>query len=242
MNASPATVSEARSGPGPRGSYAPNSATTPTADQYRAFSRMFSFFNERLFEGALPNVMLTFSRHPRFWGFFSPRRWSVRGDDEKTLGEIALNPDHLREHDARFIASTIAHEMAHCWQYAFGKPSRRNYHNKEWGAKMKGIGLMPSNTGAPGGRQTGQGMSHYVIEGGPFALAFSEMPAEWMLPFLSGAPPKKPRPSDPSKVKYDCTTCGIAAWGRTGLRLECIDCGTEMLASSKASGQKEVTT
>ena len=36
---------------------------------------------------------------------------------------------------------------------------------------MQEIGLMPSNTGQPGGGKTGQQMTHYVIEDGPFALS-----------------------------------------------------------------------
>ena len=38
--------------------------------------------------------------------------------------------------------------MTHVWQHQHGKPSSRGYHNREWAAKMKAIGLQPSNTGA----------------------------------------------------------------------------------------------
>jgi hypothetical protein len=34
-------------------------------------------------------------------------------------------------------------------------PKRRNYHNKEWAAKMIALGLMPSSTGMVGGKITG---------------------------------------------------------------------------------------
>ena len=40
-----------------------------------------------------------------------------------------------------------------------GQAAARGYHNKEWAAKMKAIGLMPSNSGAVGGKETGQQMS-----------------------------------------------------------------------------------
>jgi hypothetical protein len=39
-------------------------------------------------------------------------------------------------------------------------------------AWMERIGLMPSATGAPGGRRTGQRMTHYIIRGGLFDRAF----------------------------------------------------------------------
>jgi hypothetical protein len=61
--------------------------------------------------------------------------------------------------------------MCHCFQQHFGNPPRRGYHNREWAAQMIEVGLMPSDTGEPGGKQTGQGMFHYIIAGGPFDLA-----------------------------------------------------------------------
>lgn len=49
---------------------------------------------------------------------------------------------------------TIVHEMVHLWQYEFGKPSHRTYHNKE--ADKMAIGLMPSNTDLGGKTQSRQ--------------------------------------------------------------------------------------
>ena len=40
--------------------------------------------------------------------------------------------------------------MTHLEQAHFGKPSRNGYHNKEWADLMERVGLMPSDTGAPG--------------------------------------------------------------------------------------------
>ena len=63
--------------------------------------------------------------------------------------------------------------MTHVWQHAFGKPSARGYHNKEWAAKMKAIGLQPSSTGMVGGKETGQRMMDYIIPGGAFTKAMT---------------------------------------------------------------------
>ena len=52
--------------------------------------------------------------------------------------------------------STLVHEMTHLQQQHFGKPSRSGYHNKEWGLLMRAVGLIPSSTGEPGGKETGQ--------------------------------------------------------------------------------------
>jgi hypothetical protein len=60
--------------------------------------------------------------------------------------------------------------MVHLWQYHVGSPSRSGYHNREWADMMKRLGLPPSDTGKPGGRETGQRVTHYIIPDGPFAL------------------------------------------------------------------------
>ena len=43
---------------------------------------------------------------------------------------------------------------------------------------MKAVGLMPSNTGAVGGRETGQQMLDYILPGGPFELSFHRLEAQ----------------------------------------------------------------
>ncbi|WP_228527036.1 zinc metalloproteinase Mpr protein [Noviherbaspirillum soli] len=40
---------------------------------------------------------------------------------------------------------------------------------------MEAIGLMPSNTGTPGGKTTGEKMSHYIMADGPFIHACKEL-------------------------------------------------------------------
>lgn len=75
-------------------------------------------------------------------------------------------------------AAGSVRKTAHLWQHHFGKPSRAGYHNKEWAAKMLAIGLYPSDTGRPGGKETGQSCSHYIVESGPYALTFAELAAQ----------------------------------------------------------------
>ena len=65
--------------------------------------------------------------------------------------------------------------MVHLWQHHFGKPGRRGYHNKQWAAKMHEVGLIPSRTGKPGGKQTGQAVTHYIDENGRFAKAWNRL-------------------------------------------------------------------
>jgi hypothetical protein len=143
---------------------------TPTAQAYAELQQAYDFFNERLFEARLPACLLTFQRERRSYGYFSHEAF-VDSTTGKTTDEIALNCAYFATVPLIEILQTLAHEMVHLWQFRFGKPSRKGYHNKEFAAKMKAIGLMPSSTGMPGGEEVGQHMADYVIPGGPFLAA-----------------------------------------------------------------------
>ncbi len=90
------------------------------------------------------------------------------------IHEISLTPDSLNRPD-KYWHATLVHEMVHLWQQDFGKPSRSCYHNKQWASKMESLGLMPSDTGLPEGRKTGQHMTHYIMAGGLFEKAFQSI-------------------------------------------------------------------
>lgn len=198
----------------------------PTRTQFNAYADAFDYFNDRLFGGQLPRVFLNFSRKARSMGFFAPERWFA---EEGITHEISLNPDVLHL-PIRETMQTLVHEMAHLWQQEFGKPSRNGYHNAEWAETMNRIGLIPSDTGAPGGKQTGQKMSDYVLPDGPFDRAFKTMPKGCLLPWLSSAPPDKPKDSRGSlRLKYTCPDCGINAWGKPGLGIRCVECEADLV-------------
>jgi predicted SprT family Zn-dependent metalloprotease len=76
------------------------------------------------------------------------------------------HPSHFRSRTTEQSLSTPVHEMAHLEQHHFGKPGRTSYHNKERAGMMKAVGLIPSDTGAPAGREVGQKVSHYIEAGG----------------------------------------------------------------------------
>lgn len=211
----------------------------PTRELFDAYRGMFAFYNDALFAGSLPEVVLNFSRHSRSRGFFAPERWTRHDGDARTH-EISINPDTLLSRTAREVASTLVHEMVHLWQECSGTAPRRAYHDRQWADKMELCGLMPSSTGAPGGKRVGQHMTHYIMEDGRFAHAFARMPSELLLPWRSGAPVRAPaRPAktggepepeptvkkrDPSKIKYSCGDCGVNVWGKEGLSIVCGDC------------------
>lgn len=148
----------------------------PTIDFYALFCTAFEHFNASLFSGSLPPVIITMQRTNQTMGYFSKDRWTDAHG--KTSHEIAVNPAYFASHKLIEILQTIVHEQCHLWQEEFGKPSRRTYHNQEWADKMESLGLMPSSTGMPGGRRTGQRMADYPIKGGAFLQACNALLAE----------------------------------------------------------------
>jgi predicted SprT family Zn-dependent metalloprotease len=141
-----------------------------TITEYQGFQKAYDFFNRELFSSSLPQVLVTLQRHANARGYFSPERFSGR-IDKTAVHELALNPDSFIGRTDEMILSTLVHEMAHVWQQTHGKPPRRSYHDRQWAGKMREIGLQPSSTGAEGGKETGQSVSHYIIPGGRYAKA-----------------------------------------------------------------------
>lgn len=201
-----------------------------TREQFSALQEIYNYFNRQLFGGALNDCILNFSRKSKAYGFFVPKRWGRRTDANGAIHEISLNPEHLKRHP-REVLSTLVHEMAHLWQQDFGKPTPC-YHNRQWAAKMKELGLHPSNTGQPGGREIGKNMSHFIVAGGPYETAFQNMPENLMYPFVCMAEPgkdKKERDKKKNKTKYTCPACDANIWGKPGLQVRCMDCNKTFL-------------
>lgn len=145
----------------------------PTLEFYNLFQFIYDYLNEHLFKNELPNCMIVITRKTDTFGYYSEKRW-INKENHMT-DELAINPMFFNQYPLIEMLQTMGHEMCHLWQHHFGKPSRRSYHNKEWGRKMQSIGLMPSNTGKPGGHTTGQQMMDYPIPEGVFIKACAEM-------------------------------------------------------------------
>jgi predicted SprT family Zn-dependent metalloprotease len=197
--------------------------------QYVTLASAFDFFNQHLFEGRLPPTIITLQRHAGAHGYYSARRFEARADHQRETDEIALNPGTFKDRTDPDILSTLVHEMVHHWQSHFGKPSRGRYHNKQWSDYMDSIGLVPSDTGKPGGKRVGQRMTHYIRADGPFDRACRKLLAggvrvEWQSRECDGQHGKKPS----SKQKYTCPACGLNAWAKPDVHLICGDCGTRL--------------
>jgi hypothetical protein len=94
---------------------------------------------------------------------------------------------------------------------------------------MKAIGLYPSSTGRPGGKETGHRMSHYIVTCGRFAEVLAA-PAKtgWKLD-LESAQCAGQRAGPDGKTPFICPACGAKAWGKPDLQIACIPCGARMV-------------
>jgi SprT-like family len=210
-------------------------AITPI--EYSGLQEAYDHFNAALFDSALPDVFITYQRKAHSFGYFSPDRFAGRvGKFDKH--ELALNPDSFINQTDEQVCQTLVHEMTHGWQHAFGKPSARGYHNKEWAAKMKSIGLQPSSTGMVGGKETGQKMMDYIIPDGPFTKAFAKLAATgWRLSLQSAHRPGPKGGTNNSKTKFTCAGCGQNAWGKPDLAISCIPCAIQMVPETRAPAE-----
>ncbi len=213
------------------------SETAPTAADpglslYLALHRAFHYFNEHLFEKSLPPCLITLQRSRVARGTFDPARFEARFGDG-SIDELSLNPDAFLNRTDREILSTLVHEQVHLWQRYFGAPSKAVAHNREWVVKMESIGLIPSSTGAPGGKQTGPRVSHYIQPNGPFDIACTALLAgDFQLSWQSLV---RPRPMRTTRrpMRFRCPVCRQSAVGRDGNLLACGRCDVDMVPDDR---------
>ena len=201
---------------------------TPTAETYDALDRAFNHFNKTLFEDRLPPVLFTLRASRKAYGYFWAEQFAHREDGD-TTHEIALNPSTM-DRTLEAVLSTLVHEMTHLEQQEYGKPGKKGHHNRAWVQLMLNVGLIPSNTGEPGGKQTGRQMTHYIEPDGAFETACADLKATGFdLPYFTKARETVAKKKDPSKVKTTCPCCETKAWCKQGTRIMCFDCNELMI-------------
>jgi len=207
-----------------------------TASEYGTLQNAYDYFNRALFGGGLPQVLITLQRRAHALGYFSPDRFQHRGETDEQVHEIALNPNGFAGKTDEEILSTLVHEMVHVWQQEYGHPGRGRYHNREWAHKMYGIGLVPSSTGKPGGAITGDSMSHYALEDGPYLTACREFLKCCRLVWESaadadhdsGAEDETTGVTKPqTRAKFTCPNCGLNVWAKPSALVDCHSCSAE---------------
>ena len=99
---------------------------------------------------------------------------------------------------------------------------------------MVEVGLIPSDTGAPGGKRTGQRVTHYIEEGGRFDRIWNVLAADgFTFDYQDRATNGPDKPPSKLKVRYTCRTCGDCAWGKPDLRIACMKCNQQMTGGDK---------
>jgi predicted SprT family Zn-dependent metalloprotease len=194
-------------------------------EDYQTLESAFNLFNKKLFDNKLPTAIITLQRKQSCLGYYSPERFENKSNKKTTKDEIAMNPEHFVRKDKEILA-TLAHEMCHQWQHHFGiRKSRTVYHNREWADKMEEIGLIPSNTGEPGGKRTGQKMTHYIDPKGRFIEILKNDVKKII--WESKVDIKKKAPK--TRVKFTCPSCDGKAYAKPEMSLICGECQEEMV-------------
>jgi hypothetical protein len=213
----------------------------PTDETYGQLQTGFGYLNMNLCDNRVPNCLITLQRQRGSYGYFAGDRFSR--EDGRQTDEIALNPAHFRSRTIEETLSTLLHEMKHLEQHHFGKPGRGRYHNKEWAGMMKAVGLIPSDTGKEGGKETGDRVSHYIEPGGPFARAVEQLLAggfdiTWREVAVTRASSGGADGSEGGesvslsgrRTKFTCSRpgCKLNAWAKAGASLLCGEHQTRM--------------
>ena len=219
-------------------------AQTPTLILYAALLWAFNHFNQLLFGGELPDVILTLrKRGPNCYGYYLPNAFvdQVHGG---YIAEIALNPAYFRESLALTLA-TLVHQMAHHWQHQQGSASRPTYHNREWANKMIGIGLKPIGADNTREKETGQCVSQYPLDEGAFEIARADLMKQgfnvrWAEAIqetsaTKSSPPKK----KPSRIEWVCEKCDQTVTGDASSHIFCGLCRIQFVRADRVASSAE---
>ncbi|NEP17874.1 MAG: hypothetical protein F6J97_13380 [Leptolyngbya sp. SIO4C1] len=192
---------------------------TPTLEQFSSYQFAYDHFNDRLFGGQLEHCHLGFSVRALSGVFFNARSWKGKGG--KMLHDIALNPSFL-SNPFPDVMALLVKGMGYQWQHDFGTPSpSKGYCNRELSDKLKSLGIQLTDTGEPGGRSTGKWLKHCIMPDSPFEQAVKDMPENYKMPWVSGAPQRIKAKVD-KKVAYTCPECLNKVWGKAGLAIGCM--------------------
>lgn len=149
---------------------------SPSIDFYTSLENAFDFYNKELFNDELSRVFFTVrsgetkNKKTTTMGYYWEKIFAYK---DSPVSEIALNITTFANRSVVDILSTLVHEMVHQWrsEVCIEPPPAKSSggHDKIWGNKMEQLGLIPTNTGLPGGKKTGKQMTHYIHEDGVFA-------------------------------------------------------------------------
>lgn len=180
----------------------------------RTLYRFFDLLNERFFDAKLATPLLSFKRQKRQCGHY------VNGRNEiGALENINISADHLADPLAE-VLETLAHEMIHSYQQNYGKPGKRNYHNKQCQTKMDEIGIPCTTRGESLGMK--DPFVSFLREHGVEAEARLSLPVE----VTKAAQSSRLR-------KWQCS-CPTSVWATAEIHARCLVCETEFRLKPKS--------
>jgi hypothetical protein len=207
----------------------------PPSHPLQQLHHAYQAINERFFSGALPGCEIRFSTRKGSEGHYRPGALPS-GELCPALDQIAVGA-HLSS--SKMIES-LAHQTWHQYRQHSGQPPRRAYHDQVWAEKMVEIGLQPSSTGLPGGRMTGQTVSHYLLEGGGLSLLIRELYDQGLDINLAGAAGRRSANKKAwARTKYTCAGCNKSVLGGDQYNLVCGDCQLPLTPEVSTAGAIE---
>ena len=177
---------------------------TMTKKQAIFFENTFNYYKNTLFQGILPECYIEFSTKVGLYGIFFSNQWVDL--KQKYIHEIILNPEILSLKSIEFHA-IIVRNMVFLWLYMHGIHSRPNYLNKKAAQKLEEFGIIPSSTGAPGGKKIGQSILQYINYNGIFAKVFKKNPKKTSGYRHTSADDETNGKDKTLKIKFFCPSC-----------------------------------
>jgi hypothetical protein len=184
---------------------------------------VYDHFNQRLHGGLLHGAQFSFQPLRKSLSKFKAAQ--VIDDQDQFHDQIILCSNQLMSVDPLKILAAIDDAMISQGQYINGKTGRDNYRNRERAEMAKEIGLYPSSTGAEGGKEIGDCISYYIIEGSSFQQAAQELLAGG---FKMAWEEIKPKPKgneskSGKRVKYICPLegCKVNALSHHDATIDC---------------------
>lgn len=191
-----------------------------------ALTGSYRYFAKSLFVPTLgenpPDAMMSISKTTKSQLAFCSYDYWTDGDDQRSW--VAIGPQAIDPDDMRFTMSIIIHEMVHALDGAHRRAAGKEhpkggYHPVTWFAIMEQLGVP--------GRAFSKSkckVTHDIVDGGPFDIAFQRMPAELLLPLNTRfRKAEKKKTKQGVRVPYRCA-CEPVVRGPGGLIMTCNIC------------------
>jgi hypothetical protein len=183
------------------------SGKSPTQEVYAAYEKAFNALNRDLFAGELPHPFKTLRGNKSSDGHVWPGRFEDQ--EGNPVIELAVRPA-AKDADPQDLLGGLTHQMLRVWQQTLGskKPSRPNYHNREFADKAKEIGLSVSVPGGREGQVTGDRVELAAIPGGAFEKAVARLlRTGWEVPLREVIEASGPEKRGGQRKKMVCPRC-----------------------------------